>query len=177
MFCYAAAKENSRKLTGSYWMRNLEIIPMTEKLKGKKQRVKPLDILSRYKFFLPFNSSESAGGHKTCRDTLNANLPALPWTGYTVSNTVHTTSGISSIPPAPLPTIPDSNWIKGNLSTKKNNKPIKSFVLKKKPSSVLSFLSRTFSQSTGLWKTMWILMLSPVRCETDAAVPHQRQSP
>ena len=94
--------------------------------------MKPLDILSRYKFFLPFNSSESADGHKTCRDTLNANLPALPWTGYTVSNTVHTTCGISSIPPAPLPTIPDSNWIKGNLSTKKNNKPIKLFVLKKK---------------------------------------------
>ena len=28
MFCYVAANENSRKLTGSYWMRNLEIIPM-----------------------------------------------------------------------------------------------------------------------------------------------------
>ena len=132
MFCYVAANKNLRKLTGSYWMRNLEIIPMIEKLKGKKQWGKPLDILSRYKFFLPFNSSESAGGHKTCRDTLNANLPALPRTGYTVSNTVHTTYGISSIPPAPLPTIPDSNWIKGNLSTKKNNKPIKLFVFEKK---------------------------------------------
>ena len=111
MFCYASANKNSCKLTGSYWMRNLEIIPMIEKLKGKKQRVKPLDILSRYKFFLPFNSSESAGGHKTCRDILNANLPALPWTGYTVSNTVHTTCGISSIPPVSLPTLLDSNWI------------------------------------------------------------------
>ena len=28
MFCYASANKNSRKLTGSYWMRNLEIIPM-----------------------------------------------------------------------------------------------------------------------------------------------------
>ena len=82
-------------------MKNLEIIPLIAKLKGKKQRVKPLDILSRYKLFLPSNCSESVGGHKTCRDTLNANLPALPWTGYTVSNTVHTTCGISNIPPSP----------------------------------------------------------------------------
>ena len=104
MFCYTAANKNTRKLTGFYWMRNLEIILMIEKLKGKKQRVKPLDILSRYKFFLPFNSSESAGVHKTCRDTLNANLPALSPTGYIVSNTVHTTGEISSIPPTPLPT-------------------------------------------------------------------------
>ena len=117
MFCYTAANKNTRKLTGFYCMRNFEIIPMIEKLKGKKQRVKPLDILSRYKFFHPFNSSESVGGHKTCRDTLNANLPALPRTGYIVSNTVHTTGGISSIPPALLPTTSDSNWIKGNLST------------------------------------------------------------
>ena len=28
MFCYASANKNSRKPTSSYWMRNLEIIPM-----------------------------------------------------------------------------------------------------------------------------------------------------
>ena len=127
----------------------------------------PFDILSRYKLFLPFNSSETGGGQKTCRDTLNDNLPALPRTEYTVSNTGHTTSGISSIPPAPLLTIPNSNWIKGNLSTKKNNKPIKLFVFEKKYLQYyLSFPEHApKAQESG----RWIMMLSPVWREADTA--------
>ena len=66
-------------------------------------------------------------------------LTYLPSLGQGTLSPIQCTPHVEfpAFPPAPLPTIPDSNWIKGNLSTKKNNKPIKLFVLKKNIISII----------------------------------------
>ena len=139
----------------------------------------PLDILSRFQFFHPFDSSESACGHKTCRNTLNANLPALPWTGYTVTNTVHTICGIFPAFPQPLCwQYPIQTELKVTSLPKRliNQWNHSVFVEKNHQYHFLPFQNVPPEHKT-LRKAMWILMLSLVRRETDAAVPHQRQSP
>ena len=90
-------------------------------------------------------------------------LPSLGQ-GTLSSNTVHTTYGISSILPAPLTTIPDLNWIKGYHCTKKNNKPMKLLVLKKKYQYYLSF-SELFpgEQDSGKQCEFWCYPLYDAR--------------
>ena len=176
MFCYVSANKNSRKLASSYWMKNLEIISMISKLKGKKQRMRPLDILSRYTFFLPLIPVNLATVTKPAGTPWM--LTSLPSLGQGTLSPIQCTP-LVEFPAFPQPLCrqyPIQTELKVTPPTKRIINQFNHLFLKIKV-SVLSFLSRTFSQSTGLWKTMWILMLSTVRCETDAAVPHQYQSP